>query len=60
MTKRMTKRKTKTAKRKPKAKPIGEPMLFNGYAYTVQVANTFQDGKFEWVKLTAVRYLPIS
>ena len=56
----MTKRKTKAVKRKSKAKPIGEPMLFNGYAYIVQVADTFQDGKFEWVKLTAVRYLPIS
>jgi hypothetical protein len=56
----MTKRKTKVVKRKRKAKPIGEPMLFNGYAYTVHVADTFQDGKCEWVKLTAVRYLPIS
>jgi hypothetical protein len=56
----MTKRKTKTAKRKPKAKPIGVHMKFNGYAYSVQVADTFQDGKFEWVKLTAVRHLPLS
>ena len=56
----MTKRKTKAAKRKPKAKPIGEPMLWQGNAYVVTTVDTLQNGKFEQVALTAVRYLPIS
>lgn len=56
----MTKRKTKTAKRKPKVKPIGEGMLWKGNAYVVTTVDTLQNGRFEQVTLTAVRYLPIS
>ena len=56
----MTKRKTKTAKRKPKAKPIGEGMLWQGNVYVVTKVDTLQNGRFEQVTMTAVRYLPIS
>lgn len=35
-------------------------MLFNGNAYIVMTVDTLQTGKFEHIKLTAVRYLPIS
>ena len=55
-----TKRKTKAVKRWKKAKPVGEAMLFNGNAYIVMTVDTLQNGKFEKIKLTAVRYLPIS
>jgi hypothetical protein len=54
------KRKAKAVKRWKKAKPVGEAMLFNGNAYIVMTVDTLQTGKFEHIKLTAVRYLPIS
>ncbi len=54
-----TKRKTKAVKRWKKAKPVGETMLFNGNAYIVMTVDTLQNGKFEKIKLTAVRYFPL-
>lgn len=55
----MAKRK-KPAKRKRKPTLLGESVFWNGNAYVVATFETNQNGTFEQIQLTAVRYLPIS
>lgn len=56
----MKKKTKKAVKPWKKAKPVGEAMLFNGNAYIVMTVDTLQNDRFEKIKLTAVRYLPLS